>query len=100
MVRVKDGVRFHSPAIAMSVAVTAIAAVCREFSIELVITGGIEWHSPPSLHVTGAALDIRTRDLRPGKKEIFADLVAKRLGDGFDVVLEADHLHVEYDPKT
>jgi hypothetical protein len=98
MLRVKDGVRFHSPAIAMSVAVSVMAAVAREFSIELVITGAVERHEFPSLHVTGAALDVRTRDMILSKQVRFAREIRIRLGDGYDVVLESDHLHVEYDP--
>lgn len=98
---IKDGVRFSSPEMAMMHASLMVSAVCSQFSVEFVVTGGIEEHQHPSLHVTGGALDYRTRELRDdASKRLFAVVVEERLGDGFDVVLESDHLHVEYDPKT
>ena len=56
-------------------------------------------HSLRSFHFLGLAADLRTRDLTEvQKKETVAALKA-RLGDNFDVVLETDHLHVEYQPE-
>lgn len=59
-------------------------------------------HSRGSLHYRGLAVDLRTRSLPGGSlgrvaQEIAAEL-GRRLAPGFDVVLEADHLHLEYDP--
>ena len=65
----------------------------------LVITSGVEKHKHPSKHVYGGGLDFRIRDLVGGRAGDFTRLCRERLGDGFDVVLEKDHLHVEYDPK-
>ena len=99
--RIKNGVRFHSPGDAMAAAVHVVSFVCRSYSVDCCITGGIEKHEPPSKHVTGGGLDFRTRDF-PSLEDLhhFYQAVTERLGDGFDVVLESDHLHVEYDPKT
>ena len=101
MSRIKNGVRFADPAIAMCHASMVVADVCREFAVEFVVTCGIEQHQHPSMHAYNAALDYRTREIvgRPERKVAFAEEVRERLGDGFDVVLEPDHLHVEYDPK-
>lgn len=55
-------------------------------------------HKKNSLHYHGKAFDLRTRDV--------ADAVAmreelqQRLGLDFDVILEPDHIHVEYDPRS
>ena len=99
--RIKDGVRFSSPEMAMLHASMVMEGVCEEFDVECVVTCGEDAHEHPSRHVWGAALDYRTRDIigRPERKQGFADEARERLGDGFDVVLESDHLHVEYDPK-
>jgi hypothetical protein len=97
--KIKDGVRFASPLLAMAVAVSVVDVICRRYGIVCVVTGGVEKHEHPSLHVYGGALDFRTRDFAPADLRTFAAEVREELGDGFDVVLESDHLHVEYDPK-
>lgn len=57
-------------------------------------------HSPRSLHYRGFAADIRTRDIGPQLSASIVTLFKKSLGKDFDVVLESDHIHVEFDPKT
>ena len=55
-------------------------------------------HSKHSLHYSGNALDLRTRDITDEQAgEIVLEL--KRLLDKeYDIVLEGDHIHFEYDP--
>jgi len=63
---------------------------------EAVVTSTYEGnHSPSSLHYANAAYDIR---LAPDSVSGFVKL-REALGKDFDVVLEGDHYHVEYDPK-
>ena len=97
--RIKSGVRFITPEMAMCHATLCVYQICREFGVTCVVTGGVEEHQHPSKHVYGGGLDYRTRDLDGEDREPFAGCVAEVLGDGFDVVLESDHLHVEYDPE-
>ena len=62
-------------------------------------------HSPGSLHYAGQAVDIAL----PGAHNMYVrstasvNVVVKKLkemlGKDYDVVLEKDHIHVEYDPK-
>ena len=67
---------------------------------DAIITAGTDGqHMPGSLHYRGRALDLRTHDLTPSKREELRDALARGLGPGWDVVLEATHLHVEYDPR-
>jgi hypothetical protein len=59
-------------------------------------------HSEKSLHYVGAAFDCRlasryTKSPETDKR-ILEDL-KESLGAQFDVVLEGDHFHVEFDPK-
>ena len=101
IVEIKDGVRFSSPEAAMLHASLVMAFVCRDLNVDCVVTGGVEEHKHPSKHVYGGGLDYRTRDIpeAQGRRTLFASTARERLGDGFDVVLESDHLHVEYHYK-
>jgi len=45
------------------------------------------------------AVDLRTRYLSSNQKMSCADILKKRLGKDFDVVVHDSHIHVEYDPK-
>tara|TARA_Y100000310_G_scaffold269543_1_gene282809 strand:- start:454 stop:789 length:336 start_codon:yes stop_codon:yes gene_type:complete len=67
----------------------------------LVVTSACEpgGHSRGSLHYIGAAVDIRTRHAPKEDMEQTAGLIATALTDEFDVVLEDDHLHIEFQPK-
>jgi len=65
---------------------------------EAVITSTYEGnHSPSSLHYTNDAIDIRAV-LNDKHTKIYKG-IKERLGNGYDVVREADHIHIEYDPK-
>jgi len=51
-----------------------------------------------SLHLKYRAVDFRTRNMPLPDQFNIQELIASVLGEDFDVVLESDHLHVEYDP--
>ena len=66
---------------------------------EAIITSALDGkHSTNSLHYSGNAIDLRTRDLPILLKHHYWQLLRDRLGDDFDVVKEATHVHVEFDP--
>ena len=57
-------------------------------------------HSENSLHYKGQAVDIRTWYVSdPVIKQTFTERIKSTLGNDFDVVVESDHIHCEYDPK-
>jgi len=63
---------------------------------ELVITSTYEGnHSEGSLHYADLAVDIRRNNRG---QTVRAELRVK-LGRNYDVILESDHIHIEYDPK-
>ena len=63
---------------------------------ELVITSTYEGnHSPSSLHYCDEAVDIRLW----GKARKCRDEIKRQLGHDYDVIVESDHIHIEYDPK-
>lgn len=68
---------------------------------ELTVTSLLDGkHSDNSLHYKGLAADLRI-DGVPSNKilEVCNDARALLYKLGFDVVIEVDHIHVEYDPK-
>lgn len=59
-------------------------------------------HSHGSRHYSGLAIDIRTKDIPGGslgnKARAIHATLKSRLDKEYDVILESDHIHVEYDP--
>lgn len=53
-------------------------------------------HSAGSLHYVGLAADLRLPADPPG----FVGRLRAALGDEYDVVLEGDHIHIEFQPKV
>lgn len=65
---------------------------------EVTITSGRDGkHMQGSKHYLGLAIDIRTRDMK--NQERVLNSVKKILGSLYDVILESDHMHIEFDPK-
>lgn len=75
-------------------------ALFKTLNVPFVVTSTVEGeHMEGSKHYGGNAFDIRTRQLAPAnQKKMVKDLKAA-LGPDFDVELESDHIHVEFDPK-
>ena len=68
--------------------------------VDMVITSCMDGkHGRASLHFVGQAADLRSRNLKPSDWEIVADQLKTALGPQFDVVLEKDHFHLEFQPK-
>ena len=81
-------------------ALMVIDGVFRQNDIELVITSiNDARHSKTSLHYDGAAVDIRSRTTPD--KEFLLKKCKEALGNSpdFDMILESDHYHLEYQPK-
>jgi hypothetical protein len=77
----------------------AVANAAEEVGVALTVTSGTDGkHMTGSKHYIGGALDVRTRGLTPEERRDVMSVVKRRLGKGYDVVLESDHLHVEWDP--
>lgn len=54
------------------------------------------WHMAGSRHYSGEAVDLRSRDVKA--PQALVRELKDTLGADFDVVLEADHIHLEFDP--
>lgn len=88
-----------------------IDAKYRELGDEVIITSGSELHPPhadTSLHFSGNAADLRLWNINLTPKELYAKIlevchaycIANKIPINWvDLILEKDHLHVEYQPK-
>lgn len=86
------GVMFHAAIVAEQ--------VFRHFGYaEAIITGGDEDGHRTRKHPDGEALDFRIWYLAKESVVAIADEIRRRLPEDYDVVVEADHIHVEWDPK-
>lgn len=98
---IKAGVDLRGLQPQMAVAYTIAAVVFWEQAGESCwITSATDSvHGANSLHPKGLALDLRTKHLRSELVHPVFVKLKEALGEQFDVVLEDDHLHVEFDPK-
>jgi len=71
--------------------------VCRRTAIITSTTDGK--HMPGSLHYKGLAVDLRIRDLAPDEQKRYYNDLKFALSKLCDVILEKDHIHVEYQPS-
>lgn len=98
--QLKKGVRIIGLTPQMAMGNQIVASIFAAHGKNCVITSGADGkHSRASKHYSGNALDYRTRHLLASERDKIAIDCKASLGDDFDVVLESNHLHVEYDPK-
>jgi hypothetical protein len=97
LIRLKDSVRV--PKVVVIACAVANTANAHNLPDMLITSGNDSQHMAGSRHYTDEALDFRTRHLTAEQKSILVQFVKLRLGPDYDVVLESDHLHIEYDPK-
>jgi hypothetical protein len=100
VISIKPGARMLGVRAEILIAVPIACDILTMWDKELVITTGTDGkHKASSMHHAGWALDLRTRHLSEGQQRDFRDIMIKRLGSEYDVVLHKTHLHVEYDPR-
>ncbi len=99
MMIIKKGVRVYGLRPEILLAVIAWTEICRVHGVDCVITCVIDGkHSTGSFHYNGLGIDFRTADLH-GNLVQAVDTLKTNLGADYDVVLEGDHVHVEFQPK-
>lgn len=97
-VTLKQGVRVAGIRPEIALAIQVADGVWERQGSELVVTSITDGkHSPTSLHYSGAAADFRIWNIDAQRaKEDLKDA----LGGDYDVVLEKDHIHCEFQPKS
>jgi len=94
----KAGVRVLGIRPEMVLALRIVEAVYQAHGAPFVITSVMEGtHKRASLHYLGCAADLR---LPPQDAASIVAEAKAALGDDFDVILEGDHVHVEFQAKT
>jgi len=74
-----------------------VEAIYDQYQEEFVITSTFEGnHGAGSLHYSNDAYDVGLPIMN--RVEIYM-AIKETLGKSYDVVLEGDHIHIEYDPK-
>ena len=101
MLSLKDGVKIAGICPELLVAVVVAERVYEKAGFDCTITSCTEGqHMAGSLHYKGAAIDLRTKNIpHPVELKQIVDRLKLCLGADFDVVVETDHLHIEFDPK-
>ncbi len=96
--KIKKGVSIKQIKPEIIIGLMVAETICAKHGVELVVTSGSEGkHGKGSLHFCGFAVDIRTRNL---KDEVqFTQDLRNALNNEFDIVLEGNHVHMEYQPK-
>ncbi len=97
----KTGVKIQGIRNELLYALNVADKIYSSFGEELVITSLVDGgHGVGSFHYNGLAADLRTRYFdRPTQERVHLRLI-KSLGNDYDVILEPDHIHLEFQPKT
>ena len=96
----------------MQPVMNAVKKVYNKYGFEAVISSGTEcWkydlkrtfkkliHHVYSLHYRGRALDFSIKNIPMLTLKMMQEELQNLLGDNYDVCLEKNHFHIEYDPK-
>jgi hypothetical protein len=99
MLRLKPGVDLRLLEPQIVVALMVAQSIYTQYDAECVITSGRDGkHSDRSLHYLGRAVDLRTRMFTASAITALANELRDCLGPQYDVVVESDHIHLEWDP--
>ncbi len=100
MLFIKPGVRITGMRPEILLAAIAAERVYDEAGHDFTITACVDGkHMAGSLHYAGAAIDVRTRDITAADVQKLIARIKACLADDFDVLLEVDHIHIEFQPK-
>ena len=106
---IKPGVKLLGIRPELLIGADVVESVFKSYGLEAVVTSAIDGkHKRASAHYSGRALDFRIRNISGYAEEgnaardvqaIFQK-IRQKAGENFDVVLESNHIHFEYDPKV
>ena len=98
---IKPGAKIRGIRPELAIALQIIDGIYRAHGLELMITEGTgATHMAGSLHYVGQAADLRSSNVPTAIHDPVINEIRTALGAEFDFVVEADHFHVEFQPKT
>lgn len=94
-------VRLDNLSSQITLAIFASAEIYKANGYDMTITSVSDGkHSRTSLHYTGQAVDLRIREIPESIVSKIHAEIKKALANGdYDVLLESNHIHIEYQPK-
>jgi len=95
----KNGVKINGVKPEVSLALIVANDVFKSHGYDMIVTSITDGkHSPTSLHYVGFAFDLRNRHIETLKETVLIQKdLREALTDEFDVILEKDHFHIEFD---
>ena len=100
--RLKPGVNFNISQKMLEI-LPIVNSIYAEYNTEVVITscmGGHHMKGSKHYHNPSDAIDIRTRNLDNQKeKEIVAREIQEAIGNDYFVLLEVDHIHIQFNKQ-
>lgn len=106
MISFKEDVSIFGTKAEIVLAILVAERIYEKYGIELVVTSLCDGtHSETSLHYAGFAVDLRTWNIEPTEEhpalvpQIIADEIREALTADYDVVLESNHVHIEFQPR-
>jgi hypothetical protein len=100
--KIKDStVKISGICTELAIALLMANEVYQKYGHEMVITSIKDGkHMDGSKHYIGAGADLRIKNFnRVPTVMAVMDEIREKVGADFDVVLESDHIHIEFDPK-
>ncbi len=103
MISLKKGASIRGISGEITFALYVAASVYARLGYDIVVTSGTEGfrgdgiHGDTSLHYDGQAVDLRIRHMINDDAAKAVEQIAEALGDEYDVVLESNHIHLEFD---
>lgn len=99
--KLKPGVSAKGIQPEMALGLAICDSIYSKHGIEMVVTAITDGrHSPGSLHYVGLAADLRTNNVPADKLKTLEVALQDALQAQFDVILESDHFHIEFQPKS
>lgn len=96
----KQGVSIANLEPQLVLGLLSVYSVFEEHGYDVVVTSVSDGvHRSDSRHYVGFGADLRIRHLGKSDVVTLVNAIRSALGSNFDVVLEVDHIHIEYDPK-
>lgn len=100
MIRFKQGTKTFGIRPELIMAILVAEGIYEQYTTDIVITSVNDGrHSRTSLHYSGNAVDLRTRELPEVKAQEVGEEIRNSLTSEYDVVVETDHIHIEFQPK-